>query len=95
MSEQLEELSKKIEEAKKLRADSPENLKNDNPASAKEMSEGMKFIIELIAGVAVGSFIGYFFDQVFGTIPLFLIIFILLGAFAGFWNVYKQSYESK
>ena len=40
-------------------------------------------VIELVAGLAIGFGIGYGLDAVFGTQPLFLVIFILFGFAAG------------
>ena len=86
----FDELSKKIEAAKKHRAESAENLVSADPQSDENTSFGMRVGIELAAGVLVGGVIGYFLDRAFGTIPLFLVIFVLLGACAGFWSIYKS-----
>ncbi len=40
-------------------------------------------VIDLTAGVAVGSAIGWGLDTLFGTKPLFLLAFVLLGFAAG------------
>jgi ATP synthase protein I len=89
MSDKSDELSKKIAEAKQQRRAAPENMEQKLSEYDEKTSFGMRVGIELFAGVMVGAIIGYFFDEVFGTMPIFLIIFIILGAFAGFWNVYK------
>ena len=64
-------------------------------AHAQQMSVGMRLSIELLAGIITGAIIGYFFDYVFGTIPLFLIIFLILGAASGFWTVYKLAIKDE
>lgn len=89
MSKKTKDLGEKIKAAKQERADSPENMKNENPQTTEDVSYGMRMVTELFAGVLVGTIIGYFFDDIFDTLPIFLIIFIILGAAAGFWNVYK------
>ena len=42
-----------------------------------------RMVIELVAGLGIGFGIGYGLDHLFGTIPLFLVIFTLLGLAAG------------
>jgi ATP synthase protein I len=42
-----------------------------------------------VAAVIVGAGIGWGIDRAAGTSPAFLIIFLLMGAAAGFWNVYR------
>ncbi len=90
MSKRTQKLGDKIKAAKEQREDSPENMRNNNPQATEDTSLGMRVVTELFAGVLVGTIIGYFFDSIFNTLPIFLIIFILLGAAAGFWNVYKS-----
>ncbi len=53
------------------------------------LGTGLRAGSDLAAGVLVGSGIGYLLDQQFGVSPLFLIIFMMLGMAAGFWNVYR------
>jgi len=89
MSE-LDELSKKIAKAKKGREASPENLNQGSDEVKKDMSFGMRVGVELFAGILVGSGIGYGIDYFAHTLPLFLIIFMIVGACAGFWNIYKS-----
>ena len=57
--------------------------------SASAMATGMRAASELFAGVVVGAGIGYVLDAQFGTKPLLLIIFLMCGMAAGFWNVYR------
>ena len=45
---------------------------------------------ELVAGVMVGSFIGWVLDRWFGTSPLFLVLLFFLGAAAGMLNVWRM-----
>jgi ATP synthase protein I len=42
-----------------------------------------RMVIELVAGMAIGVGIGYGLDSLFGTLPIFLMIFTLLGLAAG------------
>lgn len=52
------------------------------------MGLAFRVLSEFVAAVIVGAFIGWWIDRVAGTTPAFLVIFLLLGAAAGFWNVY-------
>ncbi len=42
-----------------------------------------QMIIELVVGLGIGFGIGYGLDAVFGTMPIFMVLFILLGFAAG------------
>jgi ATP synthase protein I len=60
------------------------------PASmGNAMGLAFRVLSEFVAAVIVGGFIGWWIDRIAGTLPAFLIIFLLLGAAAGFWNVYR------
>jgi ATP synthase protein I len=48
-----------------------------------------RVLSEFVAAVIVGSFIGWWIDRLAGTTPAFLVTFLLMGAAAGFWNVYR------
>jgi ATP synthase protein I len=54
--------------------------------TAKGFSQGevaWRMVIELATGIMLGSAIGYGLDVLFGTLPIFLIVFSLLGFAAG------------
>jgi ATP synthase protein I len=53
------------------------------------MGTGLRVASELVAGVLVGGFIGWWLDRWLGTSPFAFIIMLLLGMAAGFWNVYR------
>lgn len=42
-----------------------------------------RMVIELVTGLGVGFGIGYGLDVLFGAMPLFLVLFVLLGFAAG------------
>jgi len=97
LHERLERLSGAIE---KKRSETAENDKRQAEQSAiggetgKAMAQGFRMLAELVAGVLVGTLIGWQIDQWTGLSPLFLIVFLLLGVTAGFWNMMKLASTS-
>ena len=55
------------------------------------LGNAFKLGTELVAAVAVGSIIGFILDNWFGTKPLLIILFFLLGSAAGIYNVIKTA----
>jgi ATP synthase protein I len=53
------------------------------------MGLAFRVLSEFVAAVIVGAFIGWWIDHAAGTTPAFLVVFLLMGAAAGFWNVYR------
>ena len=74
----LNDLDTRIEAAKM--ATDPEYKMDDHNSGAHL---AWRMVIELVAGIAIGFGIGYGLDVLFGTLPIFLVIFILLGFVAG------------
>ncbi len=58
-------------------------------ATGKAMGLGFRVASELVAGVLVGGGIGWALDRWLGTSPFILIVMLVLGMLAGFWNVYR------
>ncbi len=50
-------------------------------------------VIELVAGLGIGFGIGYSLDRFFGTLPLFLVLFVLLGLAAGIKTMIRSADE--
>ena len=63
-------------------------------ASSGALGVGMRAGSELAAGVLVGCGIGYLIDRQFDVSPLFLIVFMMMGMAAGFWNIYRMGARS-
>lgn len=58
-------------------------------ATASAMGLAIRVLSEFVTAVIVGAIIGWGIDYAAGTSPAFLIVFLLMGAAAGFWNVYR------
>jgi ATP synthase protein I len=57
--------------------------------TGKAMAAGFRVASELLAGVLVGAFIGWWIDRWLNSSPIALLVLTLLGTVAGFWNVYR------
>ena len=79
----IDNLKKKI---RIINENKDEKLKNRKMSGA---SFGFKISTEIVAALVVGVGIGIIVDNYFNTSPFGLIIFFILGAFAGFLNVYR------
>jgi ATP synthase protein I len=55
------------------------------------LGQALRLGVELVAGVAVGGFIGWALDRLFGTAPLMMVVFLGLGAAAGIMNVVRTA----
>ena len=62
-------------------------------APGNVLSLAFRVMSEFVAAVLVGTALGWGIDRLAGTSPTFLIVFLLLGAAAGFWNVYRIGTE--
>lgn len=71
----------------------PEAPRSDEHFS--QASLAWRMVIELVAGLMIGFGIGYGIDWVFGTMPVFLVIFILLGLAAGIRTMLRSAQEAQ
>jgi len=80
---------------KLARAGAPKKDKSGDAAGAGEeaenMGNGMRASAELIVPIVVGTFAGFQIDKWLDSKPAGLIVMLLLGIGAGFWNVYKAT----
>lgn len=84
----LRELERKLEPREgEHEVPSEEELHRRSSALGK----AFQLATELVAGVFVGGLIGWLLDRWFGTLPLFLLVFLLLGIAAGFLNVIRAA----
>ena len=82
----LDSLSKSLDANKEP---AKERSPVDNTSVGGAMSLGFRVLTEFVAGVGVGTLIGWQLDKWLHTSPILLIVFLTLGTAAGFWNVYR------
>jgi ATP synthase protein I len=75
---------------RKLQADQSDGSGNPQ-ARASAMAVGLRLSSELVAGVIVGTILGWVFDRLLSTSPWGLIVFMLLGFVAGVMNVMRSA----
>lgn len=75
----------KIRDLEKRLAEAQKRHEPENPHHKAHTQAGVawRMIIELVTGMGLGVGIGYGLDYVFSTLPIFLVIFSLLGFAAG------------
>jgi ATP synthase protein I len=86
--ERLRTLEKRIAEAKGAATPRPHQEEHYSQANL-----AWRMVIELVAGLAIGFGIGYGLDWAFGTMPLFLVLFILAGFAAGVKTMLRSAKE--
>ena len=85
----LERLEKRIDALK--RENAPEPRATQEAAGGAELA--WRMVIELVAGIGIGFGIGFGLDHLFGTLPIFLMIFALLGFAAGVRTMMRSAEE--
>ena len=54
---------------------------------------GWRMVTELVAGLLIGFCVGYGLDSLFGTLPIFLVLFVLLGFAAGVKTMLRSAQD--
>lgn len=86
--QQLEQLEARIEAAKDAQAPKPRVDEHYSMAN-----QAWRMVVELVSGLGIGFGIGYGLDSLFGTIPIFLVTFTLLGLAAGIQTMIRTARE--
>jgi ATP synthase protein I len=87
-NERLAQLEERINRLKAKDAPKPHQETHYSQAQL-----AWRMVIELVAGLGIGFGMGYGLDYVFGTIPLFLVLFTLLGLAAGIKTMMRSAQE--
>jgi len=86
--QRLDDLGEQLAEAQARHAPAPRPGPQGQGAA---LGQAMRLGIELVAGVAIGGFIGWGLDRWLGTAPLLMVVFLGLGATAGIMNVVRTA----
>ena len=86
--QQMEQLEAKLAAAKQRGAPKP---RADEHYSQANMA--WRMVIELVAGLGIGFGIGYGLDLFFGTLPIFMVLFVMLGLAAGVKTMLRSAQE--
>lgn len=71
-------------------------LQEPEPRADEHYSQAQmawRMVIELVAGLGIGFGIGYGLDLVFGTLPIFMVLFVMLGLAAGVKTMLRSAQE--
>ncbi len=75
----------------KRRVENEVQEKKRNTNNMAGLGAALRLTSEFIAGIVVGSLVGWLIDEVAGTSPFALIVFFLLGFCAGVLNVMRSA----
>ena len=86
--QRMAQLEDKIANAKAVHR--PQRKIEDHHSQAQA---GWRMVTELVAGLLIGFCIGYGLDSLFGTLPIFLVLFVLLGFAAGVKTMLRSAQD--
>jgi ATP synthase protein I len=90
LNKRLDQLTKALDDKRQASDEAARSSQSgSNAGIGKAMGTGFRVASELAAAILVGGFLGWQLDKWLGLSPLFLMIFLILGIVAGFWNVYR------
>ncbi len=81
------DLSKRIAEFESKRQEGSRHRQATLPTGG--MALAGRVTTELVAGVVVGTFIGWALDRWLGTAPALMVVFFFIGSAAGMMNVWR------
>ena len=87
-SERLKALEQKLA-ARKV----TQPVKSHSESHHGQAQLAWRMVIELVAGLGIGFGIGYSLDHFFGTMPIFLVLFIFFGFAAGVNTMMRSAKE--
>ncbi len=86
----LEQLEQRIAAARQELEPKP---RVDKTADQAQLA--WRMVIELVTGLLIGFGMGYGLDSLFGTMPVFLVLFTLLGLAAGIRTMMRSAQEAQ
>lgn len=87
--ERLSQLDERIKAVKKR----GETAKPHQEEHYSQAQLAWRMVIELVAGLGIGFGMGYGLDVLFGTLPIFMVLFTMLGLAAGVKTMLRSAQE--
>ena len=87
----LSALQQRIKDAEDARDNANGKAQNRVKLPAEAMAMVGRIATEMVAGIAVGGFLGWLLDSWLGTSPLMMIVLFFLGAGAGMMNIWRMA----
>ena len=87
----LNELGTKMGKVQTASVPNDVQSKRSDTMRGNAMGMAMRIGIEFVIAVLIGGGIGWYLDQWLGTLPLFLLVFLLFGFAAGIKNVIRTA----
>jgi ATP synthase protein I len=88
--ERLRALEERIAKVKGV-VEGPAKRHQDSQYSQANLA--WRMVVELVAGLGIGFGIGYGLDVLFGTLPIFMVLFIFAGLAAGVKTMLRSAKE--
>ena len=92
-STDLEKLGQKIEDLRQREAVARHEV--SRPVQSRASRLGFRICVDLLSAVVIGAAIGYVLDELFGSKPWLMSLFLLFGGAAGILNVYRLSKQEE
>ena len=90
LKERLQDLERRLDPE----GGKPEGLsEEERERRSTALGKALRLSTELLAGVFGGAVIGWLLDRWLGTLPLFLMVFLILGMAAGILNAVRGARE--
>ena len=89
--DRLQDLGQRVKAARTRRVLQTQGGGPGRGRAANGMAVGLRIVIEMVAGLAVGVGGGLFLDSYFETAPFLLIVGFILGSGAAFANVIRTA----
>jgi ATP synthase protein I len=93
VDDRVQDLGRRVKAARARRAMQTVGDGVSRGRAGNGMAIGLRIVIEMVAGLAVGVVGGLYLDRHFGTAPFLLIVGFILGAGASFANVLRTARE--
>lgn len=87
----LDARTKALETALSGKIKNRKGNQEEKPSTSAGYAQAVRLSSEFIAGIALGVFIGWVIDELAGTSPWGLIVFLFLGFCAGVLNVMRSA----